>query len=112
MVWYGNASLCFILDEGLETFLEIRVLEIYILLIYMVTRIQNYCTYRLLALLLKYLERLLQILYHIKIFLKKKMIFRILEVIYLSLPMTIFVTCFMYYLGSCQAVLIIINIPD
>ena len=32
MVWY--ASLCFILDEGLETFLGIRYLEIYILLIY------------------------------------------------------------------------------
>ena len=46
----GNASLCFILDEGLETFLEIRDLEIYILLIYMVTRLQNYRTYRLLAL--------------------------------------------------------------
>ena len=62
MVWYGmiwnglvysimsNGSLCFILDEGLETFLEIRDLEIYILLIYMVTRLQNYRTYRLLAL--------------------------------------------------------------
>ena len=43
MIWNGlvcsimsNASLCFILDEGLETFLEIRDLEIYILLIYMV----------------------------------------------------------------------------
>ena len=46
----SNASLCFILDEGLETFLEIRDLEIYILLIYMVTRLQNYRTYRLLAL--------------------------------------------------------------
>ena len=48
----SNASLCFILDEGLETFLEIRDLEIYILLIYMVTRLQNYRTYRLLALFL------------------------------------------------------------
>ena len=46
----SNASLCFILDEGLETFLGIRDLEIYILLIYMVTRLQNYRTYRLLAL--------------------------------------------------------------
>ena len=42
----SNASLYFILDEGLETFLEI-----YILLIYVVTRLQNYRTYRLLALL-------------------------------------------------------------
>ena len=46
----SNPSLCFILDEGLETFLGIRDLEIYILLIYMVTRLQNYHTYRLLAL--------------------------------------------------------------
>ena len=45
MVWVS-----FILDEGLETFLGIRDLEIYILLIYMGTRLQNYCTYRLLAL--------------------------------------------------------------
>ena len=36
----------------METFLQIRDLEIYILLIYMVTRLQNYRTYRLLALLL------------------------------------------------------------
>ena len=43
----SNASLCFILDEGLETFLGIRDLEIYILLIY---RLQNYRTCRLLAL--------------------------------------------------------------
>ena len=42
--------------EGLETFLGIRDLEIYILLIYMVTRLQNYRTYRLLALFQK--ERL------------------------------------------------------
>ena len=48
LVWYG--LVCFILDEGLETFLGIRDLEIYILLIYMVTRLQNYRTYRLLAL--------------------------------------------------------------
>ena len=48
----SNASLYLILDEGLETFLEIRDLEIYILLIYMVTRLQNYRTYRLLALFL------------------------------------------------------------
>ena len=48
MIWNGfvfsimsNASLCFILDEGLETFLEIRDLEIYILLIYMVIRLQT-----------------------------------------------------------------------
>ena len=47
----SNPSLCFILDEGLETFLGIRDLEIYSLLIYMVTRLQNYRTYRLLALL-------------------------------------------------------------
>ena len=59
MIWNGlvcsimsNASLYLILDEGLETFLEIRDLEIYILLIYMVTRLQNYRTYRLLALFL------------------------------------------------------------
>ena len=37
----------------METFLQIRDLEIYILLIYMVTRLQNYRTYRLLALLFK-----------------------------------------------------------
>ena len=61
LVWYGmvcsimsNASLCFILDEGLETFLEIRDLEIYILLIYMVTRLQHYRTYRLLALFMDF----------------------------------------------------------
>ena len=47
-----NASLCFILDEGLETFLGIWDIEIYILLIYIVTRLQNYRTYRLLALFL------------------------------------------------------------
>ena len=62
MVWYGlvcsimsNALLCFLLDEGLETLLEIRDLEIYILLIYMVIRLQNYRTYRLLALFVFYI---------------------------------------------------------
>ena len=66
LVWYGmvryglvcsimsHALLCFLLDKGLETFLEIRDLEIYILLIYMVTRLQNYRTYRLLALFCYY----------------------------------------------------------
>ena len=42
LVWFG--LVCFILDEGLETFLGIRDLEIFILLIYMVTRLQNYRT--------------------------------------------------------------------